>query len=515
MERNVHTKGILRSQFIDNFVYIKGKKFSFPERKYLLPVVDSPYKTIVIKAGRQTEKSTLLAAIATAEMCLIPFFSVLYVTLSGQQISDFSNDKLHNILQYSPLIHNRFYAASKGTVIKRIRDKSLLNGAHIAMRSAFRNAETIRGISADRLIVDECQSILPENIIIAQECISRSRYKFSAFTGTAKTDDNPMEYYWGKSTQCEWMIKCTHCGFYNYQDEKILARDHLRCTKCDSMIDVNNGIWVPLTNSPDVEIAGYRLTQYMLYGVNYRELYAKLQEYPIAKFYNEVLGLPYSQAVRPIDVHELIKLCDSRRKNEAVRLDDSTLNIMGVDWGSGTRSYTVAVVGSMEGDKIHIRFAKRFAGTDPLGDLEELAKIAIKMNVHGVFTDWGFGFIANEELRAKLREYNIQVAPVYYAEGSVERVRWDGTKYKVHRTKTLSRLFEKLKQGKFSFFSWAEFETFAKDILNVIIDHREGIGRQEMYYTHSPDRPDDFLHALNYVHIGMMLSTGNEASLVS
>jgi hypothetical protein len=37
-----------------------------------------------------------------------------------------------------------------------------------------------------------------------------------------------------------------------------------------------------------------------------------------------------------------------------------------------------------------------------------------------------------------------------------------------------------------------------QDILNVFIEVKEGAIRQELFYRHGDDAPDDFLHALNF-----------------
>jgi len=483
---------------------IKGAPYNLKDRKYVEAIYDYPARELVLKAGRQSEKSSIIACKAIAEMCMIPFFRVLYVTLSGKQVSDFSNDKVHNVLMYSPFIRKHYYSGSKGDLIKRITDKSLSNGSHIAMRSAFRTAETIRGFSADEVIFDETQSLLTDNILIIKECISRSKYQWTVYAGTARTSDNPIEYYWQRSTQFEWLIKCEVCGHYNYQDETILRPHNLACTKCNSNIDVRNGIWVA-RNKDATDVAGFRLTQYMLSGVDYSKLWEKFQTYPITQFRNEVLALPSDAAMRPVTVDELIACCNPDRRNEVVELPMEGFTIAGIDWGTGTQSFTVLVVATIEGEKVNVRFAKRFPAGDPLKDLEEIINILTLMHVKVVMPDWGFGFIANEELARKLRDLNVFVAPVYYTAGSVEVPKWDGTKYKVNRTTSLAQMFSAIKKREIEFFNWNEFQTYGNDILHIYIDERHGIGRQEIFYNHSPDKPDDFAHALNYILIGKLL----------
>lgn len=501
----METLNILRSEFIERAIYIKGAPYSFKDREYLKPIVDAHVPQIVFRAGRQTEKSTIIAAIIVADSCVLPHFKTLYVTLSGKQVSDFSNDKLHPMLTYSPVIYHNFYTGSRGDIIKRVTDKSLMNGSHIFLRSAYRTAETIRGISADRVAIDECQSILTENLIVIQECASRSAYKWFIYAGTGRTNDNPLEYFWNRSNQCEWLIKCSSCGYYNYQDEKILRPEFLACIKCDSVLDVRNGLWVAFA-AQNTNFYGFRITQYMLSGQSYSELYQKLSVYGIGKFYNEVLGLPFEKALRPLSAEDLVRNCEPRH-NEISAMPIEYLTVAGIDWGTGMQSYTVISCGYWNGQELIVTYAKRFHGTDPQADLEEIQSILYRTKSNFVLADWGFGHLNNELLTKYLRSQNKTFAPVMYVEGAKEEYIWDGTKYKVNRTHSLSELFNAIKKNKIKFPNSAEFQTFLNDILNIFIDYRESKTQTVMFYNHSPDKPDDFAHALNLMYIAVKLFT--------
>lgn len=493
----------LRSAFIEQTVYIKGQPYSFADREYLRAIVDADASRILIRAGRQTEKSTMIASIMVADCCVIPHFKALYVTLSGKQVSDFSNDKLHPILTFSPVIYNNYYTGGRGDIIKRVTDKSLSNGSHIFLRSAYRTAETIRGISADRIAIDEFQSILTDNVYVIQECAARSKYRWFIYSGTGRTTDNPLEYYWQRTNQCEWLIKCSHCGHYNYQDEKILRPEFLACVKCDSVLDIRNGIWVEFAPS-STDFYGFRITQYMLPGQNITELYEKLQVYGLARFYNEVLGLPYDLASRPIRHEELLRNCEPRH-NEIAVMPQEHIPIAAIDWGTGLASFTVIGCGYWDGEKLRVVYAKRFYGTDPAQDLEEIKAIIYRTGAQLIVADWGFGHLNNDLLAKHLRAEGRVFAPVMYVEGAQEAYKWDGYKYKVNRTQSMSEMFNMLKKDKVKFPSNNEFASFLTDIMNIYIDYRESATRSTMFYNHAPDKPDDFAHVLNLMLIAVRI----------
>src|SRR6185369_4131171 len=73
-----------------------------------------------------------------------------------------------------------------------------------------------RGIPADFILIDEFQDILLENIPVIEECASHSEHKLFCYSGTPKSMDNAIEYYFSRfSTQNEWVVPCRAHGTPN------------------------------------------------------------------------------------------------------------------------------------------------------------------------------------------------------------------------------------------------------------------------------------------------------------
>jgi hypothetical protein len=59
-------------------------------------------------------------------------------------------------------------------------------------------------------------------------------------------------------------------------------------------------------------------------------------------------------------------------------------------------------------------------------------------------------------------------------------------------------IFNLLKEGKILFPNWDQMNECHSDILNIFVEVKEGMLRQELVYRHPASKPDDFFHALNF-----------------
>ncbi len=495
-----------RSDMIKHYLYIKGKPFDFTGREYFYPIYDTYNHEILIKSGRQANKSTAIAAYMLTDAISKDFFSNLYVTYSTPQVSDFAIDKLSPLLKYSPELRDEYIDNS---IVDRVTEKTFLNGSRISLRSIYRSADTIRGNPCDRIAFDEIQDLLPENIIIAAENLSASPYRYKMYCGTAKTRDNNIEVYYNDSTQNEWMLICPVCGNRNYQDEKIIGKDRYTCLKCGGELFPRKGEWI--INNASGAFPGYRLTQLMIPNLGFAAIKDKLRQYPIDKFYNEVLGLPYDLSTRPVTEQELRAICGGRRMNRFVpHLLDGILTI---DWASSMigRAYTVVAIGYWQDGKMQLGYAERILLTDPIAQVDYIIKLAREAKVHVILADYGFGFAQNELLRQKLENDRIGVYPVFYQESSTH-IHWkaDSRIYTVNRTWSLAMTFNAIKTQQIEFPVYQEMKDLLKDVLAEFTDYRTPAHSEVMYYTHNKNHNDDFLHVLNYLVLGLKMFVTKE-----
>src|SRR4051812_48024151 len=209
-----HAKNLINitpSEFTEFAIRMPNKEtqtfdpFSFGDRKYLRQVYDTPSKRTLLKCGRQVEKSTLLGNKLLSYSCIVTSLNSLYVSPTNQQTKVFSQDRLKEPIETSEYL--------KAWTTTKLSDnvflKKFINRSQITMRYAFMNADRCRGIPADVICLDELQDLLTDNIPVIEECASHSNIKIFMYSGTPKSLDNTIEYYWSAySTQNEWIVPC-------------------------------------------------------------------------------------------------------------------------------------------------------------------------------------------------------------------------------------------------------------------------------------------------------------------
>lgn len=390
--------------------------------------------------------------------------------------------------------------------------------------------------------LDEIQDFIGSEIPVIMECTSHFLDARILMAGTPKSHDNPIEDYWKSTTQNEWIVKCQHCGKQNFLDETNIAPTEFYakgklppgpvCAKCAKPIYPHlHGRWVSFRqNSP---IQGYRIPQLMVPWIcgltdQWVKLLWKRDNYPFGQFYNEVLGLSYDNASKPITRDEIIECCrdyglwNPALLNNHIAESKKYQLTAGVDWGEGndgseksaggkvrSASYTVLTIGAYINQKVwRTLFVKRYMGKEVEPDyvVRDIARICNALGVTLCGVDWGHGWGVNNQLVRILgpkRVVQLQHLPKLKA-----KMKWDvtGSRYHLHRNFMMSELFFDIKQKFVEFPRWSEFEQYAKDILGIYSEYVEY--RREIKYDHSSHNPDDFFHSLLYAKLASDIYLG-------
>lgn len=384
-----------------------------------------------------------------------------------------------------------------------------------------------RGISADLLCLDEMQDLLISNIPVISQCLSHSKYGYHLYTGTPKTFDNTIQIYWETSTMNEWMVPCSSCSAetgrkWNFLDTKNIGKTGPICKYCGKALDVTRGQWQRAKNS---RLKGYRIPQLMVPWIagsedQWDKLLYNFENYPESQFYNEVLGLSYDNASKPITRADVLGNCQSNlwfiepsaMSGRDTKLARKMTLFAGVDWGEGndgtgtdimgkikTASYTVLTIGGYVGEKkFRIVYMKRYTGkeVDPEFVVTDIIKTCKSLGVKMIGVDWGHGWGVNNKL---FRLYGPQRCVQFmYVDKQKEVRKWDPIGYKVQlmRNHVMSEIFYQFKEGKFLFPSLEHWEGFAKDMFNISVEYIEY--RRTIRYVHRPSDPDDWFHSLLY-----------------
>lgn len=500
-----------RKEFAEKFIVFRRKPFSLKGYEYLIPLYQDRVRgrRIVLKTGRQVAKSVTLCNLSLIDCFQFPNFTSLYITFTQKQMLVFARQKIDPLLAESKKIAE--YYLTGPYIRDTITDKRFSNGSSLILRHAYISADSIRGISADRAVVDEAQLMLTDNVPIIEECVSHSTYKWITYCGTPASEDSSLEDLWDNSTQNEWMLVCPHCNFDNYQDMGIISEAGLVCKNCGKVMDRDKlkGRWVSF--HPECPVSGYRFTQLVVPWLTHEEIMYKLRTYPTIQFYNEVLALPHSVSELAINKEELFRNFSKRENTfEYARKFRNCNLVAGVDWGY-INSFTALAVGYHENGVTRIVYVKKFVGAeaDPLRQLDMITEICANLGVKFVLADFGMGVTNNPLLAQKLAHHGIHVHPILYS-SQREMFSWEenSQRYQANRTMSLGRLFSDLKiYNKVELPNLREFPDLYKDILNVRIQKRLLSGSDIMFYDHRKDEPDDVAHAINYCHLAAPLIT--------
>lgn len=507
------------SQFAETAIRVpeagKIADFSFEGREYLRKIYDTDAQKVLLKCGRQVEKSTTLGNRLLCYSTLTNNFRSLFVAPAAEQAKVFSNDRIKDVIEASPLI--KAYTTSK--INQAVYFKKFINFSQIRLRYAYLTADRVRGIPADFITIDEIQDILVDNIPIIEQCAFHSKYKLFLYSGTPKSMDNTIEFYWNEfSTQNEWVVPCERHGtpkdpsswHWNVLTEKSIGKQGLVCDSCGQSIDARHPLakWAsmnPITGGNDQKVTfeGYRIPQLMVPWVDWQEVLEAWEQYPRAKFMNEKLGMSYDSGVRPIRRAQVRACC-----RPEIRLTDiETFKQVaagrqvwtGIDWGTGeANSYTVISFGSYLGTgNFSIFWIHRFTGQDldPDRQLDLISQMITQLQVQIIGTDYGGGFYQNNQL---IRRFGPNKVMKYqYNPRQKKKIYWEPNlrRWMCHRTEVMSDVFNAMKHRKIDLPCWEDFyDPYGKDILNIFSEYNERLRMDE--YKKAPGKTDDAFHSI-------------------
>ena len=350
--------------------------------------IDRPRSTIVM-AGRQVGKSVCCGSLLVTTSGCIPGFQSLYVTPLGEQMKRFSVNYVKALISTSPC--RRILTAG---CKQNIDHKEFLNTSKIQFSFASDSADRIRGITADVCYFDELQDFNTSNLPVIESTLSHSNWNLRFYTGTPKTMDNTLTVAWQQSSQAEWWIPCPKCGEQNipaleYHLEDMIGDWHediseespgVVCHKCKTPINPRTGRWVHRFPKRRQDFSGYHIPQILLphhyaFPDTWKALLDKRDNWPKARYYNEVLGEPYDIGQTLLTQAELMSACNLGIPNNQEYPDPKVMNklhegylctALCADWAGGgidSVSYTVlALIGLHPSGHVDVLWGKRFSG---------------------------------------------------------------------------------------------------------------------------------------------------------
>jgi len=521
---------VFKTEYIESVFLIEGSPFQFKGREYLKNIYDCDPEEVILKCGRQVEKSTLNAVNIATFTTTKNFFRALYVAPTNDQVKVFSRSRLQKLYDYSQnnYIKENFYERH---LARAVFFKELSNGSEVNLKHCYEEADNIRGISSNGVFIDEVQDIYVDAIPVILETQahaydSGAKCKRNVYSGTPKTFSNTIEYYWQRSTMSEYIVVCPHCNTPQILHIRNMRPDKYVCAKCEGTLAEGvpdprlEGRFKKVTyykksfwkdKDPDKRIRGFRISQLLVPWISPQEIWEKYTSYPTSQFYNEVLGLPYEDGEKPFTEVVLKRITDPdlAMYDKAEGYFSNIYTYMGIDWGLGISGtgYTFVVVGAFNQEgKFQVLLAHRFSRGAELDKDYQMSKICEWMHTFRVrlcLADWGFGHDRVTELK---RIFGTRVQAMYYSANAGYKLKYDHHKgyWISNRSRVLTEYVLDVREMPTKFVwpgaDMQRLQPLKDDHLAVQIEYRPTrTGQSEdLFFIHSVATPDDGFHAAFY-----------------
>ena len=512
------------SKFVEDNVYIEGKRINLQLYEPMRFVYNLSPKELTIIAGRQIGKSVYLGSKCSTKSVITPNNRILYVAPLESQVKTWSKTKLQKIIDDSPRI-KRFFPRKDNNVFFKQNDLgSYIELTFASMASA--EPARVRGKSADDLFIDETQDIVPDALPIIKETTTSSLRMSITYTGTAKSEDNLTGVLWKNSTQVERVYKCPSCSRFNIIERLNIGEHSLICKYCKKPLEQGLSKFMITSSLKNPDKIAVRLPQVIMpihqTPNKWKDIFEKFHLYSPDKFNQEVLGMPTGSGHRFLTLEHLRKLCEENRGmargyNQEFQTKYRGRIFMGIDWsGEGlndeVKSRTaVLVMGHRIDGDIDILYGEIIPPGDPDGTLERIKQIAYGFRVMSIGADAGMGAYQNAILAKEfgmnkmmqLRYISSHTKPFgiqnkYAGIVSLDKTSAIDTIMGILKNEFVypplkAASINKHSPLKIKWPKFAESKPFFDDIMSQFSQESKSGNK---IWTHSPDAPDDSLHAL-------------------
>lgn len=533
--------------FLPLLLNLKGRPYTLKDHFPFSPLfrtVCMPSR-ILFKTGRQTSKSTSIAshgvvlanAIRHPTTGLMGNFTTLYVMPLYEQVRRFSTMYVRPFIEQSPVKALWSTTATENSVLQR----TFVNDSRMIFSFALLDADRIRGISADKICIDEAQDMDPDHIPIITETMSHSPWRLLQFTGTPKTMDNTIEGLWMKSSQAEWFIPCGACGKWSIpsREHHILkmlgpwrpdiseASPGIVCAHCERPIHPRLGSWVHKDKTRIESFPGYHVPQCIL-PLHYSqpkfwgELLAKKEGIAEQIFWNEVMGESADTGLKLVTETDLKNAAVLEWSNNEkapspgikTRLRNYKTRVMGIDWGGGGEdgvSFTaLALLGFTAGGKIDVLWGKRLLNFDHMAEAHEIKQWVDLFKCDFTAHDYTGAGTVRETILHQVGIEPARILPMQYVRAATKGLLTfvpatqlhPRNYYRVDKTRSLLYTCQAIKLNLINFFRYDykndDNPGLMRDFLALVENKTESrLGGDIYTITKNPMLIDDWAHAVN------------------
>jgi hypothetical protein len=497
----------------------------------------------LMKCGRQIGKSQSLSAQGIIQSTLMRNFNTIFICPLYEQIRRFSSNYVRPLITDSPI---KSLIIADTLQAQNVLQRTLANGSIMFFTFCFLDVERVRGIAADKLVIDEVQDIDWDFLPVIEHCLSASTWEIKQFSGTPKTFDNTIQQLWEDSSQAEWVIPCD-CGYWNtctitLDLDLMIQRQGLSCRKCGRLVDSRRGHYEHMYPERRGRFVGYHIPQPILpiHYANENKWYKLFMQREKSKvaYYNECLGESCDAGTKLITLTDLQKACALPWKNSVKEALEQLQNYeyitMGVDWGGGaggtikrikgtikveggSPSFTVLSIVGFKPNSIipELIYTERLnASFTPQQETQIILDYFRKFRCYRLAHDFGGSGSIREAMLFQAGLPDSVIFPCQYVRASSKNICVyqppvnGGSRfyYSLDKARSLALLCQIIKADggiRFPKCDWGgndeRYELVLRDFLSLIEDKHESVAGADVYLiTRNPKQPDDFCHALNY-----------------
>lgn len=301
-------------------------------------------KIRVILAARQTGKTQNVSGEDLLVSSLVPFMKTLLVTPLYEQARRWSNNYIKPLLD-GCLIPG-LLTVGKSKENNSVLQRGFPNGSFILFSFAYLDCERIRGVSAQRLGIDEVQGLNPTFIPIIRETLSGQRIGFERYTGTPKTKDNTAWQLYQQTSQGAWAIQCSNKHENIFSDDfdilKNIGKTGPICRICSNPLNPRDGYYVHKHPDKMWYAEGYIVPQivhplHTNYENKWNDILYKMENMTEAQFKNECLALASDVGARLVteDMLRAASVLPYHPLEEVANYtqDRYVMTVTATDWG--------------------------------------------------------------------------------------------------------------------------------------------------------------------------------------
>lgn len=419
---------------------------------------------------------------------------ILYLIPTKTDVIDFSKKKFSKVVEENPCFQD-WIRDTDTTGLKRV-------GKSFILFRGMKSAVGLKVQDVDMIVYDEIEEASQLAIDLAEKRTDHSNFKWRRRLSVPSDYDVGINSYFQNTDERHWMLKCKACNAWHCLEEEFPEFLHdlggrvvRSCTKCGKELDPQIGEWV--AKKPQItNMRGYQITQLWSDFVDPGVI---LHNYTTTKdmagFYNNTLGIPYTDVSARVTIEQVLALCSQ----ELMLEDDEGPCMMGVDPGkihylvigkklSETKIKVIrlGIVHDMENS-----FGEKVSGWDMIG------RIVKKFNVSCCVID-GRPFI--DDCRGLAEKFAGKIFLYFHSEGQKGISLWRDKDWTVNinACEAMDASHTFLRDGKVEMPRRSQLiETFAKHCHNVgrKLEEDEETGDRRYYWKKLGE--DHFRRAFN------------------